>query len=58
MEEEARGQLHQRVVAQAEHTELPVAREVAGRHGGDAVVRQAEVARVHGQLRGDRDKHT
>lgn len=52
VEEEARGQLHQGVVAQIQHPELHVAREVAGRHGCDAVVGQAEVAGVLRQVRG------
>lgn len=52
VEEEARGQLHQGVVTQIQHPELHVAREVAGRHGCDAVVGQAEVASVHWQVWG------
>lgn len=52
VEEEARGQLHQGVVTQIQHPELHVAREVAGRHGRDAVVGQAEVASVHRQVWG------
>lgn len=47
MEEETWGQLDQGVVVQIQHPELHVAREVARWHSGDAVVGQAEVARVH-----------
>lgn len=52
VEKEARGQLHQGVVAQIQHAELHVACEVAGRHGCDSVVSQAEVLGVHWQVRG------